>query len=122
MLETIFLPLRLDGTLLPRLWDLPFPITAVVAMVTTPALVSWAAALSERLIVAALPLLVWFFTTLVFGYFEPGGISGRTLLLQDWRGVLLVVGGMLPGAVAVGAVMARNAANRPSRYETAGIQ
>lgn len=122
VLETMFLPLRFDGTLLPRLGDFPFPIMIVVAAVTTPLLVSWAAELSERVVTAALPLLVWFLTLMVFGYLEPGRISGRTLLLQDWRGLLMFAGGALTGAVAVGAVMARNAANRPGLYETAGTQ
>ncbi|WP_439663301.1 hypothetical protein ACSHWB_18770 [Lentzea sp. HUAS TT2] len=122
VLETMFLPLRFDGTLLPKLGDWPFPIMIVVAAVTTPLLVSWAASLSERVFTAALPLLVWFFTIMVFGYFEPGSINGQVLLLQDWRGLLMLAGGALTGAVAVGAVMARNAANRPGLYETAGIQ
>jgi len=123
VLETMFLPLRFDGTLLPKLGDWPFPITIVVAAVTTPLLVSWAASLSERVFSAALPLIVWFLTLMVFGYFEPGYAAGSpVLLLQDWRGLLLLAGGALTGAVAVGAVMARNAANRPGLYETAGIQ
>jgi hypothetical protein len=116
VLETMFLPLRFDGTLLPKLGDWPFPIMIVVAAVMTPLLVSWAASLSERVFTAALTLMV-------FGYFEPGYAAGSpVLLLQDWRGLLLLAGGALTGAVAVGAVMARNAANRPGLYETAGIQ
>jgi hypothetical protein len=122
VLETMFLPLRLDGTLLPRLGDFPFPIMIVVAAVTTPVLVSWAAELSERVLTAALPLLVWFLALMVFGYLEPGGITGQAVLLQDWRGLLMFGGGAMTGAVAVGAVMARNAANRPGLYETAGTQ
>ena len=58
----------------------------------------------------------------VFGYLEPGGVPRQVLLLQDWRGLLMFAGGALTGAVAVGAVMARNAANRPGLYETAGTQ
>lgn len=123
VLETMFLPLRFDGTLLPKLGDFPFPIMIVVAAVTTPLLVSWAASLSERVFSAALPLLVWFLTLMVFGYFEPGYAAGSpVLLLQDWRGLLMFGGGAMTGAVAVGAVMARNAANRPGLYETAGTQ
>ncbi|MFD4670880.1 hypothetical protein ACFWNN_14165 [Lentzea sp. NPDC058450] len=122
VLEVIYLPIRFDGTLLPKLGDLPFPITIAVAAVMTPLMVSWAAGLSKRVFTAALPLLVWFFTLAVFGYLEPGAASGQALLLQDWRGLLLFAAGAFPGAVAVGAVMARNAANRPGLYETAGIQ
>ncbi|MFS8101378.1 hypothetical protein LFM09_30050 [Lentzea alba] len=117
VLESFFLPLRLDGTLLPRLGDIPFPITIAVAVVTTPLLVQWAASLSERVAAAAAPLGVWFFTIFSLGYLEPGG---GYFFLDDWRMLMLVAGGALPGAVAVGAVMARNAAHRPGLYETAG--
>ncbi|SEQ14918.1 hypothetical protein SAMN05216188_102219 [Lentzea xinjiangensis] len=120
VLETFFLLVRLDGTLLPRLGDLPFPVTIAVAVVTTPLLVQWAADLSGRVVVAAAPLLVWFFTIFALGYLEPGGIG--KFLLGDWRTLLLIAGGALTGAVAVGAVMARNAANRPGLYDPAGIQ
>ncbi|MFI6101229.1 hypothetical protein ACIA8G_37270 [Lentzea sp. NPDC051213] len=120
VLESFFLPLRLDGTLLPRLGDLPFPVMIIVAVVTTPLLVSWAAGLSERVLAAAAPLLVWFGTIFALGFFEPGGVG--QFFLDDWRLLLLIGGGALPGAVAVGAVMARNAANRPGLYETAGLQ
>lgn len=120
VLETFFLPLRLDGLVLPRLGDLPFPVTVVVAVVTTPLLVQWASGLSSRVAAAAAPLLVWFFTIFGLGFLEPGG-QGQ-FLLGDWRTLLLIAGGAMPGAVAVGAVMARNAANRPGLYETAGIQ
>jgi hypothetical protein len=123
VLETMFLPLRFDGTLLPKAGDFPFPIAIAVAALTTPLLVQWAASLSERVLSAALPLITWFLTLMIFGYFEPGHASGSPyLLLQDWRGLLLLAGGALTGAVAVGAVMARNAANRPGLYETAGTQ
>jgi hypothetical protein len=122
VLETMFLPLRFDGTLLPKLGDFPFPIMIVVAVVTMPLLVQWAASMSDRVLTAALPLITWFLTMMVFSYFEPGRGSGPVLLLQDWRGLLMFAAGMLTGAVALGAVMARNAANRPGLYETAGTQ
>lgn len=123
VLETMFLPLRFDGTLLPKMGDFPFPVMIAVAAVTTPLLVQWAASLSEHVLTAALPLITWFLTLMVFGYLEPGHANGSPyLLLQDWRGLLLLAGGALTGAVAVGAVMARNAANRPGLYETAGTQ
>ncbi len=120
VLEAFFLPVRLDGALLPRLGDIPFPITIAVAVITTPMLVQWAATLSGRVAAAAAPLIVWFFTIFTLGFLEPGG-NGQ-FLLGDWRTLLLIAGGALPGAVAVGAVMARNAAHRPGLYETAGIQ
>ncbi|MEJ2858988.1 MULTISPECIES: hypothetical protein [unclassified Saccharothrix] len=106
VLELFFLPLRLDGTLLPRIADYPFPIAVVVAIVTTPLLVLGAAAYASRPLTAAAPLLVWLGTLLVFGVFGPGGDA---MLLNDWRTLLLFAGGMLPSAVAVGAFMGRQA-------------
>lgn len=125
VLETFFLLVRLDGSLLPRLGNLPFPIMIVVAVITTPWLVSWAAGLSDRILVAAAPLLVWFFTIMVLAYLEPGhpiSAGVPSFLFDDWRTLLLLAAGMLPGGVAVGAAMARNAANRPGLYEPAGTQ
>lgn len=106
VLELFFLPLRLDGTLLPRIADYPFPIAVIVAIITTPLLVLGAAAHATRPLTAATPLLVWLGTMLVLGLFGPGGDA---MLLNDWRTLLLFAGGMLPSAVAVGAFMGRQA-------------
>ncbi|MGW4211854.1 hypothetical protein ACWEIJ_27940 [Lentzea sp. NPDC004789] len=122
VLETMFLPLRFDGTLLPKLGDFPFPVMIAAAALTTPLLVQWAASVSEHVFTAALPLITWFLTIMIFGYAEPGSTRETVVLLQDWRGLLMLAGGALTGAVALGAVMARNAANRPGRYEPAGTQ
>lgn len=109
VLEVFFLPLRLDGTLLPRIGDVQFPITIVLAVVTTPMLVLAASRLGTGLRVAALPLAVWAVTVFVILFFEPGG---QYMVLDDWRTVMLFAGGALPGAVAVGAVMGRSAQER----------
>ncbi|TWP49234.1 hypothetical protein FKR81_24255 [Lentzea tibetensis] len=109
VLEVFFLPLRLDGTLLPRWGDIQFPITIGVAIVTTPMLVLSAAGLGRSLRVAAAPLAVWALTVFVTLFFEPGG---QYMLLDDWRTLMLFAGGALPGAVAVGAVMGRHARER----------
>ena len=104
VLELFFLPLRLDGTLLPRVDDLPFPIAVVVAVVTTPLLVLAAARHAHRTLAALSPLLVWVGTLLLFGLFGPGG---DVVLLNDWRTLVLFAGGALPGAIAVGAHMGK---------------
>ncbi|WP_106617396.1 hypothetical protein [Saccharothrix carnea] len=104
VLELFFLPLRLDGTLLPRADDLPFPITVLVAIVTTPLLVVAASRHAHRTLAAVSPLLVWIGTLLLFGLFGPGG---DVVLLNDWRTLVLFAGGALPGAIAVGAHMGR---------------
>ncbi|TQM81102.1 hypothetical protein FHX81_3463 [Saccharothrix saharensis] len=106
VLELFFLPMRLDGTLLPRVDDLPFPITVVLAVVTTPLLVLAASRYAHRTVGAVSPLLVWVGTLLLFGVFGPGG---DVVLLNDWRTLVLFAGGALPGAIAVGAHMGRTA-------------
>jgi hypothetical protein len=116
VLEVFFLPMRLDGTLLPRLGDVQFPITIALAIVTTPMLVLAASRLGTGLRVAALPLAVWAVTVFVILFFEPGG---QYMVLDDWRTVMLFAGGALPGAVAVGAVMGRSVRERPQEQTLA---
>ncbi len=106
VLELFFLPMRLDGTLLPRVDDIPFPVTVLLAAVTTPLLVVWASQYAERALVASAPLLVWLGTLLFFGLFGPGG---DVILMNDPRTLLLFAAGALPSAVAVGAFMGRMA-------------
>jgi hypothetical protein len=53
-----------------------------------------------------IPLLVWVLTLLVVGL---GGPGGDVVLLPDWRTPLLLGGGMLPGAVALGGGLGRAA-------------
>jgi hypothetical protein len=109
LLELFFLPLRLDGTLLPRVDDLPFPIAVVVAIVTTPLLVLAASRYAHRTLAAVSPLLVWIGTLVVFGLFGPGG---DVVLLNDWRTLVLFAGGAMPSAIAVGAHLGRQAGGR----------
>jgi len=90
--ELLYLPLRI-GTV-------PFPITILLAAVTTPFLVHAAARLHGGGVVAGSPLVVWVATVLVVGLAGPGG---DILLPVDWRSLLLIGGGMFSGAVALGA-------------------
>lgn len=108
LLELFFLPLRLDGVVLPRLGDLPFPITIVLGAVTTPWLVSTTAKL-VRPGLSWVPLLVWVLTVLVFGLLGPGG---DILLVPDWRALLLLGASALPGALVLGGGLGRAAAPR----------
>lgn len=102
ILELFFLPLRLDGTLLPKLGAAPIPLTALVAAVTTPLLVRFAGRLVHPRAAFA-PLVVWVLTVLVLGLFGPGG---DLVLIQDWRALLLIAGGTLPAAMALGGALA----------------
>ncbi len=110
LLEVFFLPLRFDGTLLPDWGSWPFPITAVVALVTMPFLTSRAASVSNRLLVAGAPLWAWLATLVVVGFVG----TENMVLLQDSRTLLLLAAGALPAAVALGNALGRRAAARRS--------
>jgi hypothetical protein len=103
LLEVFFLPLRFDGQLLPNWGAIPFPVTVVVALATMPLLVSRAAGVSARLLVAGAPLWAWLVTIGVVGIAGPENM----VLLQDWRTLLLLACGTLPAALALGNSLAR---------------
>jgi hypothetical protein len=107
-LELFFLPLRMDGKLLPDLGAIPMPLTVIVAVVTTPLLVSTAGRLVHPR-AAFVPLVVWVLTVLVLGLSGPGG---DLVLVQDWRAFLLLAGGALPAAMALGGALATTATGR----------
>lgn len=94
-LELFFLPLRIDNSV-------PVPFTVVVALVTTPLLVVLAGRLVHRK-AAFSPLVLWVLTVVVLGLTGPGG---DLVLIQDWRGLLLIAGGALPAALAMGGALA----------------
>jgi hypothetical protein len=107
VLELLYLPLRFDGYMLPMFWQgMPLPITPLVAAVTLPALISRAGRISARLAVAGSPLWIWLVCILVSAFPGPGG---DIVLIGDWRALLLLAAGALPGAVALGGVLAKQA-------------
>jgi hypothetical protein len=117
LIEVFFLPLRFDGTLLPDLGSWPFPITVVVALVTMPLLISRAAGVSGRLLVAGAPLWVWLVTIGVVGVVG----TENMVLLEDWRTLLLLACGALPAAVTLGnSVARRSVSGRVSSSGTGG--
>lgn len=99
--QLIFLPLRVWDfwPAVPPAYNFPLPVTILVAVVTTPWLVLAAARCSHRLLVIALPFLVWLGALVVFGVAGPGG---DVLLTDDWRSLALLSVGSLSGAVALG--------------------
>jgi hypothetical protein len=104
VVELLFVPLRFDGFLLPHiLGGISLPISALVAAVTTPWLVSVAGKLSPTLPVAGAPVAAWIIAIAVFGMFGPGG---DLVLVADWRSLLLFACGALPSAVVLGKVLA----------------
>lgn len=110
VLELFFLPLRLDGSLLPALGDAPFPLVVVLAVLTTPLLVTHAGRCARRLgrtpWLAGLPLLVWSLTLLVLAVAGPGGDQ---VFVADWRTIVLLAAGGLTGAYSFGRAMAATA-------------
>jgi hypothetical protein len=105
--ELLYLPLRFDGTFLPLVWGgFPFPVTALLALVTVPWLVVRAGRLAPRLPVAGAPLGAWLLCVLVSAFPGPGG---DIVLVPDWRALLLLGCGALAGAVALGGVLGRAA-------------
>lgn len=111
LIEQFFLPLRLDGTVLPKLGDFPVPVTAVLAIVTTPLLVTTTAKL-VRPGLSWIPLLVWVIVLLVVGVAGPGG---DVVLIEDWRTLLLLGGGALPGAMMLGGSIGAAAKEKQAR-------
>ncbi|TVT06942.1 hypothetical protein FNH07_18400 [Amycolatopsis bartoniae] len=96
-LELFFLPLRVGST-----GTVPLPVSVLVAILTTPLLV----VLTGRLVhprAAFAPLALWVLTIVVLGLTGPGG---DLVLIQDWRGLLLIAGGALPAALALGGSLA----------------
>ncbi|PWV73146.1 hypothetical protein SAMN05421630_111178 [Prauserella marina] len=98
LLELFLLPLRLDGVLLPKLGDVPFPISVLIAVVTTPLLVALAIPLIGKRL-AGVPLIAWLLTLFVVGLQGPGG---DLVLVADWRAFALLAGGALPAAIVLG--------------------
>ncbi|WP_020670491.1 hypothetical protein [Amycolatopsis nigrescens] len=103
LLEMFFLPLRLDGVLLPKAGDIPMPLTVLVAVFTTPLLVKQAAKLVHPRASFAV-LGAWILTLLVVGVFGP---AGDQVLAEDWRTLLLLAGGAFPAAMVLGGSLAR---------------
>lgn len=112
-LELFFLPLRLDGRLLPELGFVPVPLSLLLAAISTPWLVAQtgrlAAKMGASVWFAAVPLGLWLLTVVVLGLTGPGG---DVVMPQDWRGIGLLAAGMVPGSLMLGAELGRVNAKR----------
>jgi len=106
VVELLYLPLRVGAV--------PFPITILLAAVSTPWLVRSAAELGGPRGAAALPLVAW---VLAFGVLGLGAVGGDVLLPVDWRPVLLLGAGMVPAAVVLGRALGA----REGRGRCAGV-
>jgi hypothetical protein len=116
LLELFFLPLRMDGTLLPDLGAFPVPVTAVVAALTTPLLVTQTAKLVAPRASFA-PLVVWVLTMVIVGLMGPGG---DLVLIQDWRALVLLACGALPAAMMLGGALGSSGSKAPAKGALGG--
>jgi hypothetical protein len=82
----------------------PLPLAAVVALVTTPVLVLAADAARPGGRAPLVVLAVWTLTVLGAGLWSP---AGGGVLPPDWRAIVLLAGGVLPGALALSWTSAR---------------
>ncbi|GAA4909205.1 hypothetical protein EV188_104181 [Actinomycetospora succinea] len=76
----------------------PLPLAAAVALVTVPVLVLAADTAWPASHAPFVPLAAWTLTILGAGLWSPAGAG---VLPPDWRAVLLLAAGVLPGALAL---------------------
>jgi hypothetical protein len=114
MLELMFVPLSVGAT--------PLPISALVALLSTPWLVLLAGRLSRGWLGAAGPLIAWIATFCVLGFGGPGGDLLFVLYVPLWRlanlsPLLLLVAGLLPAAFVLGRVLRTKIRRTPMNRE-----
>ena len=95
VLDAVLLALTEVAWLSLRVGTVPLPLSALVALVTTPLLVRAADAVLPGTRLALVPVAVWLVVVLVTGLWSP---AGPGMFPPDWRGILLVAAGLLPGA------------------------
>ncbi len=109
VLEVLYLPVRTGGA--------PLPVTALVAAGLNLLLVRASGERTTSTPVAAAPLLAWVLVVLGTAFAGPGG---DVLLVNDWRAVALLVGGVVPPAILLGVLLGRNAVRRGTGGATVG--
>jgi hypothetical protein len=95
VLDAALLALTEVAWLSLRVGTVPLPISALVALVTTPLLVRAADAVLPGTRFALVPVVVWLVVVLATGLWSP---AGPGMFPPDWRGILLVAAGLLSGA------------------------
>ena len=94
LLDTVLLALTEVAWLSVRIGTVPFPVSAFVAAVTTPLVVRAADRLRPGTRIALVPLVVWLLVVVTTGRWSP---AGPGMFPPDWRGLLLVAAGLVPG-------------------------
>ena len=110
-LDAVLLALTELAWLTARLGTVAFPVSALVAAVTTPLLVVAADRLRPGARAAVAPLVAWTLTVLVVGMWSP---AGGGVLPADGRAVLLFAAGIVPGTLAAVLRPARPVRPRPA--------
>lgn len=87
--------------------SVPVPLGALVAAVANVAGVLALGRVSDRTSVVSLPLAAWVLTVLGAASSGPGG---DTLLVGDWRALLLLGAGLVPAALLIGRHLGGSAA------------
>ncbi len=95
LLDTVLLAMSEVAWLSIRIGTVPLPVSALVAAVTTPLLVRAADTVRPGTRLALAPVVVWLVVVLVTGFWSP---AGPGMFPPDWRGILLIAAGLLPGA------------------------
>ena len=95
VLDAALLALTEVAWLSVRVGTVPLPISVLVALVTTPLLVRAVDAVAPGTRLPLVPVVVWLVVVLVTGLWSP---AGPGMFPPDWRGILLVAAGLLPGA------------------------
>jgi hypothetical protein len=90
--EMAWLTLRVGAS------GIPLPLAALVAAVSTPVLVLGADAVRPGSRAPLVPLGAWTLTVLVAGLWSPAGAG---VLPPDWRAILLLGAGVVPGALVM---------------------
>jgi hypothetical protein len=80
----------------------PLPLSALLALITTPWLVRRAGELATGTRGAVLVLLAWTGVVAVLGL---GGPGGDVLLPGTWSSILFLLAGLIPGGFALGRVI-----------------
>lgn len=110
MIDTVLLALTEVAWLSVRVGTVPLPVSVLVAAVTTPLLVRAADRLWPGTRIALAPLVVWLLVVVVTGLWSP---AGPGMFPPDWRGILLVAAGLLPGTWVAGRPVRRVPAATP---------
>ena len=110
--ELVVLTVLIINTVLLALLELAFvsftigtatvPISALIALLTTPLLVRVAGSVSPGPLAALGPLITWIVVVCGLGFTGPGG---DIILTDGWPAYLLIIAGMVPAAFILGRVM-----------------